>query len=331
MEFLLEKFSKEWIEKYKKAHYKIIGKYLHSAVSLCRWTKSVLRGGKNCYKKWYGIASHRCIQMTPTLDFCNFSCVFCWRSFSKDRFEHKNGWDDPKTIVNEAIKAQKELISGFGGNPKTSKKIFEEANKPMHFAISLDGEPTLYPYLSELIKEIKDRGFTVFLVTNGTIPSKLKELLEKDAIPTNLYISVYATNNEDYIKITNSLIPNPFEKVVESLKFMKEFEKRNCRTVFRITCVKFINMYNAEGFSKLINLSKPMFVELKGYAWLGESRKRLGKNNVPSMQDLLDFAKEISSYTGYKIKATDNNSRVVLLIRDENILNFIENDSCNKN
>ncbi|MEM5874352.1 MAG: 4-demethylwyosine synthase TYW1 [Candidatus Aenigmatarchaeota archaeon] len=325
-----KKFSEEWISKYKRAHYKLIGNYLHSAVSICRWTKSALRGGRNCYKKWYGIASHRCIQMTPTLDFCNFSCGFCWRSFSEERFKHENKWDDAKLIVEQAIKAQRELISGFGGNPKTSKKTFEEANNPVHFAISLDGEPTLYPHLAELIKEIKRRNCTAFLVTNGTMPNRLKELLEKDAIPTNLYISVYATNNEEYIKITNSFIKNPLDKVIESLNLMKEFEKRNCRTIFRITCVKDLNMHNSKGFSNLIKMSKPMFVELKGYAWLGESRKRLKNTNMPTLEELIEFGKQISFYSNYEIKLTDNASRVVLLARDENTFkNYIVNASSN--
>jgi len=313
------KFTPERIRRYKKAGYRIIGKHKHSAVEICRWTKSVLRGGRNCYKRWYGILSHRCIQMTPTLDFCDFSCKFCWRIFSEDRFKSENKWDDPKTIVDEAIKAQQELLIGFKGNPKTPRELFEQAMRPVHFAISLDGEPTLYPYIAELIKEIKSRGYTAFLVTNGTMPHRLKELLEKDAIPTNLYISVYATNEKDYKEITNSFIPNPFERVVESLKLLKEFNKTDCRTIFRITCVKGLNMHDAEGFAELIKLSEPKFVELKGYSWLGESRKRLSKENVPTLEELIEFGEKISKLTGYKIKMTDEASRVVMLVRSEEI------------
>jgi len=315
----VEKFSEQWIEKYRRAGYRVIGKNMHSGVEICRWTKSAIKGGRHCYKRWYGIKSHRCVQMTPTLDFCDFSCVFCWRSFSKDRFKHNREWDDPKTIVEEAIKAQRELLSGFGGNSKVDKKTFEEANNPVHFAISLDGEPTLYPYIAELIKEIKSRKCTAFLVTNGTMPNRLRELLEKDAIPTNLYISVYSTNSEEYVKITNSFIQSPFERVIESLKLFKEFEKRNCRTIFRITCVKGWNMHDAKGFANLIKISQPMFVELKGYAWLGESRKRLNKSNVPTIEELIEFAKEISKECGYTIKVVDNVSVVVMMVRDEDV------------
>ncbi|MEM2175162.1 MAG: radical SAM protein, partial [Candidatus Micrarchaeia archaeon] len=162
--------TEERIKKYRKAGYRIVGAHKHSAVEICRWTKSVLRGKRNCYKAVYGIKSHRCIQMTPTIDFCPFSCKFCWRTFGPDRFKGNTEWDSPKEIVDKIIDAQIELLSGFGGNPLTPKHLWEEAKKPAHVAISLDGEPTLYPYISELIKEIKTRGMTAFLVTNGTMP-----------------------------------------------------------------------------------------------------------------------------------------------------------------
>jgi tRNA wybutosine-synthesizing protein 1 len=299
----------EVIKQYKKSGYRLIGKNKHSAVEICRWTKSALRGGKNCYKGWFGIKSHRCVQMTPCI-LCDLSCQFCWRRFDLRKTELEN-WDNPKEIIDEAIKTQQELISGFGGNDKTTKQLFKEARNPKHFAISLDGEPTLYPNLADLIKEIKSRGCTAFLVTNGTMPERLKELIEKNAEPTNLYISIYGTNLEDYEKICKPFIPDAFEKVKESLKLMNEFKEAN--TIFRITAVKNLNMSNADGYLELIKMSRPHYVEIKGYAWLGESRQRLKNSNVPTMEDLEEFAKELEKLTGYSIKEKDDVSRVVLM------------------
>ena len=299
----------EVIKQYKKSGYRIIGKNKHSAVEICRWTKSALRGGKNCYKLWFGIKSHSCVQMTPCI-LCDLSCQFCWRRSELKRTVLK-AWDKPKEIVEEAIKTQQELISGFGGNDKTTKQLFKEARSPKHFAISLDGEPTLYPKLANLIKEIKSRDCTAFLVTNGTMPEKLKELLKKDAQPTNLYISVYGTSKDDYEKICRPFIPNTFEKLKKSLKLMKKFKKS--RTIFRITAVKELNMKNPEGYSELIKISEPDFVEIKGYAWLGESRKKLKNKNIPTMEDLKEFAKRLEKLINYSISAEDSVSRVVLL------------------
>jgi tRNA wybutosine-synthesizing protein 1 len=294
----------------EKSGYRIIGKNKHSAVEVCRWCKSVLKGGKGCYKQaWFSINSHRCVQMTPSL-ICNLRCQFCWRRFGLRKNEIEE-WDEPKHIVDEAMSMQKRLLMGFGGNPKTSKGLFKESLQPKQFAISLDGEPTLYPKLPEMIKEIKSRGCTVFLVTNGTMPSRLKKLIEKTAEPTNLYISVYGTSEKMYKKVCNPLIPNVFDKVKKSLKLMKKF--REARTVFRITAVKNLTMVDPEGYSKLIKMSEPDFVEIKGYAWLGESRQRLKNSNVPTMDELGKFAKSLKELTGYSIKAEDERSRVILL------------------
>ncbi|MCX6774578.1 MAG: 4-demethylwyosine synthase TYW1 [DPANN group archaeon] len=312
----MAKFTQKRLKQYKNAGYRVVGKNQHSGVEVCRWAKSVMRGGRNCYKSVYGVSSHRCLQMTPTLDFCTFSCKFCWRTFGKDRFKSHAKWDNPKEIINEAIEAQRDLMSGWKGNSKTTLQQYKEALNPVHFAISLDGEPTLYPKIAELIKEVRKRGMTAFLVTNGTVPDRLQELLRKKAEPTNLYISVYATNPKDYQKITCAFIPDAWGKVLKSLKLMKKFK---CRTIFRMTLVKGLNLKDAEGWAKLINMAQPKFVEFKGYTWLGESRKRLKAEDMPTMQELENFAKEIVKLTGYIIKHKDPISRVIVFARDEKV------------
>ncbi len=311
-----KKFTQKRLKQYKNAGYRVVGEHQHSGVEVCRWAKSVMRGGRNCYKSVYGVSSHRCLQMTPTLDFCTFSCKFCWRTFGKDRFKSHAKWDNPKEIINEAIEAQRDLMSGWKGNSKTTLQQYKEALNPVHFAISLDGEPTLYPKIAELIKEVRKRGMTAFLVTNGTVPGRLQELLRKKAEPTNLYISVYATNPADYEKIANPFIKNAWENVLKSLELMKKFK---CRTIFRMTLVKGLNLKDAEGWAKLINMAQPKFVEFKGYTWLGESRKRLKAEDMPTMQELEKFAKEIVKLTGYVIKHKDPISRVIVFARDEKV------------
>ncbi len=76
------------------------------------------------------------------------------------------------------------------------KERWIEGNEPNNVAISLSGEPTFYPYLPELIEEYEKRGFTTFLVTNGTIP----EMLAKVS-PSQLYMSLDAPDLETYLKV----------------------------------------------------------------------------------------------------------------------------------
>ena len=311
------KFSETNEKAYLRAGYRIVGEHKHSGVEICHWTKSRLRGKKNCYKAAYGIKSHRCVQMTPTLDFCNLSCSHCWRTFGEDRAKGQTLWDDPKTIVDEAIEAQQKLLSGFGGNKNTTAEMFRQSMEPVHFAISLDGEPTLYPDIAGLVKEIRGRGATAFLVTNGTMPHKLREMLDKGAIPNNLYTSVYGASEDVFNKATNAKIPGLYERVMESLMLFPGFNKKGCRTIFRITAVKGTTLQDAEGYARLVRMSEPMFIEVKGYSFVGDSRMRLTEENVPTMKEIEDFGNQLIKHTGYILKYSDDDSRVVILVRDE--------------
>lgn len=317
-----QKLSELQIKKYQKAGYNIVGKNKHSGIEVCRWTKSKLKGNKNCYKGWYGIDSSRCMQVTPTLDNCTFSCAFCWRTFGPERNKSTQKWDSPKELVDSWISSQKKLLNGFGGNSNVTKEALKKAFDPVHLTLSLDGEPTLYPHLAELIKEVKSRGITLFLVTNGTNPERLRELLRKNAIPNNLTISVYATNPEDYLKVTKSFMDSPMKKILESLSLFKEFEEKNTRTIFKLTLVKGLNMKDPEGYAEIIKKANPRFIHVKGYSYLGESKKRLKPSAMPNNEELKKFADVISKKTSYIIKEHDLINRVVLLIRDEETISW---------
>ncbi|MCD6341349.1 MAG: 4-demethylwyosine synthase TYW1 [Thaumarchaeota archaeon] len=297
------------LDRLKKAGYRLVGR--HSAVKICHWTKSVLRGGKNCYKGWYGVQSHRCLQMTPSLQYCNMMCVFCWRHHTINRLEAYSGdWDRPEEILDGLVKEQRQLLSGFKGNPAVDRQLFEEAMEPKHMAISLDGEPTIYPYLGDLIKLAEKRGMTTFLVTNGTNPDVLRSLMG-EAEPTNLYISLYGPDEKTHLKICRPLIPNTWKRLIESLKVMRELE--TSRKVIRLIMIDGYTMHDPEKYAELIKISGADFIECKGYMHVGESQKRLGKEAMPTLDKIRAFAEKLSLASGYEYLAEDHPSRVVLL------------------
>jgi tRNA wybutosine-synthesizing protein 1 len=292
-------------KKFFKAGYRIVGN--HSAVEICHWTKESLRSGRVCYKeKWYGIKSHRCLEMTPALIWCTHKCQFCWRPLEFTICGEPKP-DDPEKIIEGCIEQRKLLLTGFKGFSKVDKKKWEEAIKPTNAAISLAGEPTLYPRISDLIREFHNRGFSTFLVTNGTRPDRLKSLEEE---PTNLYISLCAPDKDTYLKVNRPLIQDGWEKLNESLELMKSF---NCRKVIRLTLVKGLNLKDPEKYARLILKAEPDFIEPKAFMHVGEAQQRLKKENMPTIEDIKQFAQELSKETGYKIKDEDKASRVVLL------------------
>jgi len=213
----------------KNQKYHLVGQ--HSAVKRCRWLYESIVHNRPCYKqKFYGIKSHQCVQMTPTVLYCNMRCRFCWRIQSGDtafKWDETglSMWDDPERIVEGCIKAQLDILSGYKANPKADREKYGEALTPKHAAISLTGEPTLYPYLGELIASFHKRGFTTFLVSNGTRPEALTKIGTE---PTQLYISLCAYDKETFAKTCRPQIPKAWERLNQTLSLLPSFK---CPTV----------------------------------------------------------------------------------------------------
>ncbi|MDE1833624.1 MAG: radical SAM protein, partial [Candidatus Micrarchaeota archaeon] len=189
--------------KMQKQGYHFVGN--HSAVKICEYTANGLRGQTLCYKyTFYGIKSWQCMQATPAIG-CDLGCTFCWRlipeehGFKWNELNAVEKWDDPIEVVEGMIREQKRIVSGFNSIADTDlkKRRWKEANEPMHVALSLTGEPMFYPKMGALIREFHKRGISTFLVHNGTLPEALEKL---DPLPTQLYVSLQAPDEETYIK-----------------------------------------------------------------------------------------------------------------------------------
>ena len=301
-------FTKEEQAKLEYSGYRFVGEHGHAATKICHWTRKSMVNEGVCYKeKFYGVQSHRCLQMSPAVPFCNQKCSFCWRDLSQTRVEWEGEYDDPKTIIEGAIKAQNNLLCGFGGNKKADMKKLEESKRPTNAAISLAGEPTLYPEIDELLAEFHRQDFTTFLVSNGMHWEKLGSL---DNEPTQLYVSLDAPNEKVYKELCNPQINDAWSKLNKTLELMNSFDTR---TAIRITSVKDKNMISTDEYAELINKANPKYVEVKAYMFVGFSRKRLSLDNMPSHQEVSDFAQEIADKTGRELTKESEVSRVVLL------------------
>ncbi len=292
----------------EKKGYRFVGSKNHSAAKICHWTKKSIVNEGVCYKeKFYGIKSHRCLQMSPSISFCHHKCLFCWRDISITETEWNEEYDEPADIIDGCIDAQRNLLCGFFGNSQSDPQKLKECKEPNNAAISLAGEPMLYPLIDDLLAEFKRRDFTTFLVSNGLSPSRLENL---EVEPTQLYLSLDAPTPEIYKGLCDPQIENGWEKLNESLDLLSSF---NCRKVIRMTCVKDYNMTLPEEYARIIEKSNPDFVEIKAYMYVGNSRKRLQFNNMPHNQDIMDFANSVAEMCNRKVANESHESRVVLL------------------
>jgi tRNA wybutosine-synthesizing protein 1 len=302
----------------KKQHYRLVGK--NGAVQICRWTKKSLLDKGFCYKEqFYGIKSHRCCQMSPFLA-CPNECVHCWRPIELTGLEldtKPENVDKPKELIEKCVEAQRKLLNGFGGNEKVNRQKLKEAQNPSQFAISLIGEPTLYPWLAELILELRKQGKTSFLVTNGLYPEKLLELKKKNALPTQLYISLNTSNKEMYEEWHKSRLKDAWKRFNKTLEL---FKKLPVRRVVRMTLVKDKNICLEKEYAGLIKKSDCDFIEVKAFISVGFSRKRLGYERMPSHAEVKEFAEKLAKELkdeGYKILDEKQESRVVLIGKDK--------------
>jgi tRNA wybutosine-synthesizing protein 1 len=223
--------------------------------------------------------------------------------------------DEPDVIVGNLMKERERLLSGFYGNQKNDKRKLDESLLPTHYAISLSGEPTMYPKLPQLIRYLKSLKATrsIFLVTNGQEPEMLRRLEVEDALPTQLYLSTNATNKKMFYLINRPRHKNAWERWCESLEFLA---KARTRTVLRMTMIRGYNeeFSNTENFAQLISKANPHFVEIKSYMHIGMSVQRLDRINMLEMSEVRTFVDHlIYRLPSFFIMDESEISRIVVL------------------
>jgi tRNA wybutosine-synthesizing protein 1 len=286
--------------------YQLTGR--HSAVKLCYWTRASLTEGRDCYKgRFYGIESHRCLQMSPSIDSCNLHCRFCWRSQGWENDEMMPEYDDPEALLTRSLEAQRRILSGFKGEAGVSRERWEESQSPRHIAISLTGEPTLYPKLNRFLELCHAEGITTFLVTNGTNPDGLRAL---DPLPTQLYVSVTAPNRTVFQRLTLPTDPHAWDRLRESLEIVHDLKTRR---VLRHTLVRGWNLGWVDQYADLDLVARPDFIEPKGYVYMGRSRQRLSTDHVPTHEQVGQFARALAQRTRYALMDESPDSKVFLL------------------
>jgi tRNA wybutosine-synthesizing protein 1 len=276
-----------------KQGYSIVGS--HSGVKICRWTKSALRGRGSCYKySFYGIASHQCMETTPSLS-CSNKCVFCWRHGTNPVGTTWRWVVDPPDMIFAGVKAgHYQKIKMMRGVPGVRAERFAEAMRIRHCALSLVGEPIFYPHINEFTAMLHAEHISSFLVCNAQHPDQLATLKPV----TQLYVSIDASNRESLRKIDRPLHRDFWERFNRCLDILRE-QRFEQRTVFRLTLVKGFNIEDeAEGYAALVEKGLPCFVEVKGVTYCGTSSSAgagLTMQNVPFYEEVCSFVEALNT------------------------------------
>ena len=306
----------------KKAKYGVSD---HSTVELCHWTKKSFKGEESCYKhKFYGISTHQCMEFSPAGMYCENRCVYCWRPMEfYDSLEmNPQNVAEPQDIITKLMAEREKLIMGHYGDPKSIHKKLDESLLPAHYAISLSGEPTMYPKLPELIKYLRALPATksIFLVTNGQEPQMLRRLQDEDALPTQIYLSTNAADHDSFMKINKPRYSDSWERWNQSLELL---QKMDTRTVLRMTIIR--NHNDSEemipAFADMIRRANVHFIEIKSYMHIGRSTNRLARSDMLEFEEISHFANQLAKKS--KIySAIDESiaSRIVLLQNQQRLI-----------
>ncbi len=322
---LRKEAAKDWKKALERMQYALVGET--SAVQICRWTKNAIRGGEGCWKeKFYGISSAGCCQMTPSVMWCENKCLHCWRPIEMNLGTNLPKIDDPKEILDKIVEERKRLLIGFQGRKNIDQKKLQDAFEPKLYTTSLSGEPTLYPRLGEMFKEIRRRNAVSFLVTNGQNPAAI-EKLKDDELPTQITVSTNAPNQDLFNKWHRSCKKDAWQEFLKTLEVIKNL-KGKVRRVIRLTIVKpgtessplkdLTNMSeeNLKEYAQLVKKAEPDFIHVKGFKSLGYSRKRLGYDKQPLNEEVKEYSRKLVELLhDYEIVAQDEASSVVLIAK----------------
>lgn len=173
------------------------------------------------------------IAATLFLGSCNFRCPFCHNSSLVLNYQNIE-----KYTLEEIL-------------------LYLNKRKGIIEAVCITGgEPTIYPDLEEIIKEIKNLGLLIKLDTNGSNPKVIKDLVSKGLID---YIAMDVKNSFSKYPLTTSIINLDTSKIKESIEYI---QKCGVDYEFRTTLVKeYHTLDDIKEIANILKGSKKYFLQ----------------------------------------------------------------------
>ena len=181
------------------------------------------------------------IDLSPDVKSCNFDCIYC----ELDRAQKRDKIENPPKI-DDILKDVKEGIKRYNFDVLT---------------ITANGEPTLYPYLDELIDELQKLNKKLLILSNSstifkpTIQNALKKL---DIVK----LSLDTANPKTFKKIDRPLKGIEIDKIIEGIKRFSKIYKGEL--IVEILVVQGINDKKEEfiKLNKVLNQINPTRVDI---------------------------------------------------------------------
>ncbi|EAH6126882.1 radical SAM protein [Campylobacter jejuni] len=243
------------------------------------------------------------IDLSPSKKQCNFDCVYCEL--------------DPK----KAQEKQDEIIS-IDKIISEVKAVLERNVEFDFLTLTANGEPSLYPYLNELILSLRSitKDKKLLILSNGTAvldENKFNALLKLDVVKFSLDSAVAKT----FYRIDRALKNIDLEKMIEK---MADFRARfNGDLIMEILVVKDLND-NEEEFKALNQALKkimPLRVDLStidrppAYAV-----KKVSKEKLLELSKLIDSTPVLLAkrhYEGEKLTFNEEELLKMLHLRSQ--------------
>uniref|UniRef100_A0A3B5LPT7 Flavodoxin-like domain-containing protein n=1 Tax=Xiphophorus couchianus TaxID=32473 RepID=A0A3B5LPT7_9TELE len=164
--------------------------------------------------------------------------------------------DPAEKILQDSLEKHQNMIRQFRGVPGVKPERYEEGLAAKHCALSLVGEPIMYPEINTFLRLLHSHHISSFLVTNAQFPEEIRNLVPV----TQLYVSVDASTKDSLKKIDRPLFKDFWPRFLDCLRALGEKKQR---TVYRLTLVKAWNVEELQAYAELIALGQPDFIEVK--------------------------------------------------------------------
>lgn len=195
--------------------------------------------------------------------------------------------DQPEFLISESIKKHQNMIKQCKGVPGVVPERYEEAFNVQHCALSLVGEPIIYPQINRFLDLLHEQKISSFMVTNAQFPKEIREL----KTVTQMYLSIDAATPESLKKIDRPVFPDFWQRFLDSVDALRE---KGQRTVFRLTLVKEWNMEELKGYGDLILRGRPDFIEVKGVTYCGNNKaSSLTIKNTPYHEEVCVWVQKL--------------------------------------